>query len=177
MSVLRRVSVTAGLVGAGMLVGAAAGVGVVAPVLLFLAPLGWALLVPAAFAAAIGAGCGAVLAPLAGLTLLRAVPLGRLFAGVAVGTATAGAAALLVGLSLGGIVAVATAGFAAAALRLRWADAHPGRGVSIRPRAGRPAPPRPPANVALQLSGTRGHGSAAAWFVAGYPHRALAARS
>ena len=132
MSVARKVSVTAGLVAAGALAGALAGLGVVAPLLLALAPLGWQLLVPAAFATAVGAGCGALLAPLAGLTLLRAVPLGRLFAGVALGTVAAGATALLIGLSLAGIVAVATTGFAAAALWLRWGGGHPTGRVSIR---------------------------------------------
>ena len=120
MSAQRTLVVGLGLAVAGAVLGALAGILVVAAVgiangvstrdfALLREPLAYLL------GAIFGAPCGAILAPFAALTFLRHVPLWRLFATVTLGTVLGGVAASLAHASLGGILAAGAAGFLLAA--------------------------------------------------------------
>lgn len=124
-----------------------------------------------AYAASSGAVLGAVLGPAIAWGLLRRVPLGAAVSGVALGSLGGALLGLGVQAAVPGFgyswLWGALAGVSLAALRLRW-------------RYSRAAFPRAvvaPPNEALQLSGMRGEGSAAAGVVVSDAPRALTTRS
>lgn len=92
----RTVTITLGLILAGAVAGAAAGLfAIEVAVLVYLRS--FAPLPIAGVSSAIGVVCGGIVAPVLACSVLRRVPLGRAIAGIAVGSGIGGAVGILVG--------------------------------------------------------------------------------
>lgn len=102
--VRRVVAVTAGLMGAGMVCGAAAGGAAVALVMFLTGGFDF-IIEGSVFGAIIGAALGTVAAPLLSWLLLRRVPLGRMFLVCSLATVLGGVVGGLYGASLGCLIA------------------------------------------------------------------------
>jgi hypothetical protein len=129
LSLRRVIVVTAGLVVAGIVFGALAGVAALAISLLLSGELGSFKPEVFAIAATLGALLGAVCAPIVGWLLLRHVPLGRAFGGLAIGATLGGVAGwFLPQFAHGdGILIVAALGALCAAVLLRIRHARDAR--------------------------------------------------